>query len=237
MASRTEHERLEQLLRGQAEVLQEVHLILGEENKHDALLRATVMASLKEHAAELRGLDPNRVFQRGTIRALCVRYRLRFLPAGLFKGALPNTAIHAIRELERKATAPITGYMMLAPGARFKLCDSEVDPLLFVPLGDGTYYLVHRWGNDLSPWRAVWNWPLRNVGTLTTTVVLFACVLALLVPTWLISGDPQAGYWGLHRLLMMVWSSLVCASFTVFAWFAFFGQFSTEAWNSRYFNG
>lgn len=236
MAARTEHERLEQLLRGQAELMQEVHLLLGEEQKHDDILRAAVLSSMEERPAVMRGLDPERIFHRETIRALCIRYRLRFLPAGLFKGPLPNTAVHALRALERKSTAPLGGFMVMAPASRFKLCDSEVDPLLFVPLVDGTYYLVHKWGNELSPIRALITWPLRNVASLSVFVLLLAWTLALLVPTNMITQDPEAGFWGTHRLLMMFWSTMVCASFTVFGWFAFFGQFSTEAWNSRYFN-
>lgn len=236
MAAHTEQERLEQLLRGQADLMQEVHLLLGAEQKHDDILRAAVLSSMGECPVSISGADPDRIFHRQNIRALCVRYRLRFLPGGLFKGAVPNTAIHALRTLERKSAAPLTGFMLMAPASRFRLCDSEVDPLLFVPLGNDRYYLVHKWGSDLSPMRALFNWPLRNVATLSTTVVVLACLLALLIPTALVTDVADATYWGAHRVFAMVWSIAVSASFTVFGWFAFFGQFSADAWNSRYFN-
>jgi hypothetical protein len=236
MAAKTERERLERLLLGQENLMVEVHLLLADEQKQDDLLRAMVLSSTDQKPTRIRAMDPERIFHRDTIQRLCVRYRLRFLPGGLFKGAVPNQAIHALRALERKADAPITSFMVMAPSSRFKLCDSEVDPLLFVPLGGDRYYLVHKWGNDLARLRSVLNWPLRNVFTLSATVVLFAWVVALLVPTALLNSAPEAGYWGTHRLLMMFWSTMVCASFTVFGWFAFFGQFSAEAWNSRYFN-
>ncbi|MBX2973384.1 MAG: hypothetical protein KF797_09790 [Flavobacteriales bacterium] len=236
MAAHTERERLERLLRGQADLLQEVHLLLGAEQKHDDILRASVLGSMGERPVHITGADPDRIYHRDSIRALCIRYRLRFLPGGLFKGTLPNTAIHALRALERKSPAPLTGFMVMAPASRFKLCDSEVDPLLFVALGNDRYYLVHKWGRDLSPMRAVLNWPLRNVASLSATVLVLACVLALLIPTALVTSLPDAAYWGAHRVFAMVWSAAVCASFTVFGWFAFFGQFSAEAWNSRYFN-
>lgn len=236
MAAHTERERLERLLRGQADLLQEVHLLLGAEQKHDDILRASVLGSIDERPVCILGADPDRIFHRDSIRTLCIRYRLRFLPGGLFKGPLPNTAVHALRALERKATGPLTGFMVMAPSSRFKLCDSEVDPLLFMPLGDDRYYLVHKWGNDLSPVRSVANWPLRNIFTLAASVLVLAVVLALLIPTGSISNAPDAAYWGSHRVFTMFWSIMVCASFTVFGWFAFFGQFSAEAWNSRYFN-
>ena len=236
MAAHTERERLEHLLRGQADLLQEVHLLLGEEQKHDDILQASVLSSMDERPVRIIGADPDRIFHRDTIRDLCVRYRLRFLPGGLFKGPLPNTAIHALRGLERKSSSPLTGFMFMAPAERFRLCDSEVDPLLFVPLGEDRFYLVHKWGTDLSPARAIANWPFRNVVTLSATILVLALVFALAVPTLYLTAEPGATYWGSHRVFAMFWSTMVFASFTVFGWFAFFGQFSAEAWNSRYFN-
>ncbi len=236
MAAHTERERLERLLRGQAELMQEVHLLLGAEQKHDDILRAAVLSSTAEKPMELPWPDPDRVYHRDTIRSLCVRYRLRFLPGGLFKGAIPNPAIRALRDLERRAEGPLSGFMVMAPAGRFKLCDSEVDPLLFVALGNNLYYLVHKWGNDLSWSRQLVNWPVRNVFTLAITVLAVGLVLGLLLPTALVTSAPDATYWGGHRILAMAWSTMICASFTVFGWFAFFGQFSSEAWNSRYFN-
>ena len=32
----------------------------------------------------------------------------------------------------------------------FRLKNTD-DPLLFVPLGNSYFYLVHKWGNDLHP--------------------------------------------------------------------------------------
>jgi hypothetical protein len=126
--------------------------------------------------------------------------------------------------------------MIMAPAGRFKLCDSEVDPLLFIPLGNDHYYLVHKWGTELSWFRRILNWPLRTPVHLATLVVLVAGLLTLLFPTAWLNGTPEASFWSAQRLLLLFWTSAVCASFTVFGWFAFFGQFSTEAWNSRYFN-
>lgn len=236
MATSTERDRLERLLLGQEHVMEEVHLLLAEEQKQDDLLRAVVLSSMDQKPVHLRGMDPDRIYHRRTIREICVRYRLRFLPGALFKGPVPNQAVHALRALERKSEAPLTSFMVMAPATRFKLSDSEVDPLLFVPLGKDMYYLVHKWGTDLSATRRFAYWPLRTPINLAISVVVLASLLALLVPTQLVTLDPAATFWGSHRILIMFWSIMVCASFTVFGWFAFFGQFSAEAWNSRYFN-
>jgi hypothetical protein len=236
MSTYTERQRIERLLLGQENVMEEVHLLLQEEQKQDDLIRAMVLSAMEERHVRIRGMDPERVFHRDSIRTMCIRYRLRFLPGGLFKGEIPNTAVQAIRSLERKVDGPLRSFLVLAPPSRFKLCDNEVDPLLFVPMGEGRYYLVHKWGKDLSWSRAMLNWPLRTPIHLMALVVLVAAVVALLVPTHLLNNAPDAMYWSVQRSLFLVWSTLVLASFTVFGWFAFFGQFSTEAWNSRYFN-
>ncbi len=236
MAQRTPQEDLEQLLLGQHRLMDEVHLLLAEEDKHDAILRAVVLGSRKEHPARIRQPEPGRVFHERTIRAMCIKYRLRFLDAGLFKGELPLQAIHAIRHLERRAAGPLHSFKIMAPAERFKLCDSEVDPLLFVPLGEGRYYLVSKWGSDLKWYRALLGWPMRSPVQLGAVVLALAIVISLFIPNALITTDPQAGFWGVHRILFLFWSTMVLTSFTVFGWFAFFGQFSTQAWNSRFFN-
>ncbi len=231
MATSTERDRLEHLLRGQQALMDEVHQWLEEEQKHDDILRAVVLSSRKERPIHIEGIDPQRIFSTDSIRSMCIKYRLRFLDAGLFKGEIPLQALHSIRQLEQKASEPITSFKIMAPASRFKLCDSEVDPLLFVPVGADRYYLVHKWGNDLSPWRMVTGWPSRAPLNLIVTVTLFAALIALLMPGQLL------GAWGVHRFLFLVWCTMVCYSFTVFGWFAFFGQFSTHSWNSRFFNG
>lgn len=236
MASNMEQERLEQVLQGQLAVMEEVHLLLADEEKHDAILRATVLGSKGTRVARPVQLDPHRIYHLDTIRRSCIKYRLRFLDAGLFKGEIPSQAVHAIRQLERNSDAPLLGFKVMAPASRFRLCDSEIDPLLFVPLGGDRFYLVHKWGNDLDPFRVLMGWPVRSPIHLGLVVLFLAALITALIPTELLSTDPTAGYWGVHRVLFFFWSAMVCASFTVFGWFAFFGQFSTDAWNSRHFN-
>lgn len=230
MSTYTDSERLARILRGQQAFMDEVHMLLAEEQKQDEIIRAVVLSSRKERSSCIPDPDPAHVFHVSAIRSQCIRYRLRFLDAGLFKGELPLQAVAAIRSLERRTCTPITSFKIMAPAERFRLCDSEVDPLLFVPMGDDRYYLVHKWGRDLTWSRSLFGWPFRSPVQLAATVVLFALLLTLAIP-----GD-QLQQWGVQRPLLLLWNVMVMGSFTVFGWFAFFGQFSTHAWNSRYFN-
>jgi hypothetical protein len=233
---RAEQERIERILRGQDSLMQEVHGILEQEQKTDDILRAKVRSASPSRTNLIAPMDPSRVFHVDTLKAACIKYRLRFLDASLFKGDLPPQAVLALRGTERLAAAPLQGFKMLAPASRFKLCDSNADPLLFVPVGDDRYYLVHRWGNDMAPWRAWTAWPFRSAFHLGVMVLACSLVLSLFIPNSVITSDPSATWMGAHRVLFLFWSTMVCISFTVFGWLAFFGSFSRDNWNSRHFN-
>lgn len=234
--SHTKEDELASLLRGQGGIMQEVYSILEKEEKKDDLARAAIHSSLKPRENRIRGLDPSRLFDVEDIRGNCVRYRLRFLPAGRFKGVIPREAVYAIRQLEARAEAPLGGFMIMAPAKRFQLCDCDADPLLFAPVGNGKHYLVHQWGRELHPWRAAWGWPVRSWLHLVITVLAFSALLSAFVPTGWLSADPDAPWWGLHRFGAFFCTTMFLCAATAFSWFAFFGQFSKDAWDSKTFN-
>jgi hypothetical protein len=148
---REDRERLERILLGQEALVNEVRTWLEEEDTADAVVEAAIRSSGDDRMNALHGLSPARIFGRRAIRDLCVRYRLRFLPSALYKGEIPRQAIAAVRALESGTGQVLRGYHILAPARRFRLCDADADPLLFVRIGADRYYLIHRWGSDLSP--------------------------------------------------------------------------------------
>lgn len=233
---RANDERLRQLLLGQQQVLQEVQDVLDAEQKKDDVLSAIVLSSKGDHINHIQRLDPDRVFSEDSIRRLCVTYRLRFLDAGRFKGPLPPRALYELRRLELRSSVPLKGFKVMAPASRFRLCDGDADPFLFVPVGPKHYYLVHRWGNPLSSLRAIAAWPWRGAAELAVSVFMLALAAACLLPNRMIGADAAQEWWGAHRWLALLWTTMVLASITVFAWFAFFGKFSRQAWNDHRFN-
>lgn len=233
---RANDERLRQLLLGQQQVLQEVKEVLDAEQKKDDVLSAVVLSSIGDHINRIERLDPDRIFNEEAIRHMCVNYRLRFLDAGRFKGPLPPRALYELRRLELRSAAPLKGFKVMAPASRFKLCDSNADPFLFVAVGPKHYYLVHRWGTHVSPWRSLMAWPWRGPVEMSVSVLLLAMVAAAVLPNRIIGADPDMSWWGPHRVLALLWTSMVFASFTVFGWFAFFGKFSRQAWRDHRFN-
>ena len=229
-------ERLARLLRGQESLMQDVYSILEEEQKKDDILLAVVRTSRIHRENQLTGMDPARVFEMEDIRRTCIRYRLRFLPSGNFKAEIPLQAMLALRHTESMAAAPLVGFKIMAPSRLFELEDCDADPILFVPVGGGRYYLVHQWGHEIGPVRALLTWPVRGPWHLLATVLVLAGTVAALIPTSLIAVDASAGWWGAHRFFVFFWAIMTACAATAFGWLAFFGQFSNEAWDSKHFN-
>lgn len=223
-------------LRGSTAFLEAVKGILEEEQKTDDVLRAMVLSSRGDRPNSIRGLDLDRVHQEDAIRNVCIKYRLRFLESSLFKGSIPLQAVHELRQLEARASAPLAGFRIMAPSSHFRLCDAEGDPLLFVPLGNGLYYLVHQWGGDLSWHRSLINWPVRTAYHLAATVLFIAMIIAAVAPVGFVNAPGTSGYWTGGRMLFLFRTAMVLMGFTAFGWMAFFGKFSADAWKSKHFN-
>lgn len=162
--------------------------------------------AVKAKQSKWAHLPQERIFNRDAIRAVCLRYNLRFLSTEHYTGSLdaelpekvaelralnggvlpgepaPKTKrddwpypdldmmikhpqlhaqylqataqyMHASMMLDAFGGTPRAKFCIAAPATSFELQDRPIDPLLFCELGDGQFYLVHKWGNDLSVWR------------------------------------------------------------------------------------
>ena len=219
------------------ELLVEAHDILLQEAKREAGVRTRLeLASGSKYINEGR-LDPGRVFDRETIKQVAIRYRLRFLDAKYFKNTYPRETVLGIKQLEDGLGHELTDFKILAPPEAFDLCDADADPLLFVPVGKNRFYLVHKWGNDFTIFRRLAYWPLRKPMNLLMVLFSIALLTTCLVPNALLSSNPNAHFFGIHRILFFLWTSCLIASISIYSWFAFFGQFSDQAWNDHRFNG
>lgn len=117
------------------------------------------------------GFNLDKVFHISQIEKLCDRYYLRFLPSALFKGSIDPSLPDKIATFEAtynvqcksvvKDISRFRNWMdieaekgnntfIAAPASSFKLEERPKDPLLFYKINDEYYYLIHKWGNDLS---------------------------------------------------------------------------------------
>lgn len=176
-------------------------------------------------------LDTKKIYHLSQIKTICIEYRLRFLDSKYFKGEIPGEAISKIKQLEKAHGIEIKGFKIIAPSKLFKLADKN-DPLLFVPIGNDYFYLIHKWGNDLHPFRRALMWPFKNIINLTLLVLAASYLVTLLVPNGLFSkSSSNAEFWIIYFFMFKSIAAVV-----IFYGFALGKNFNTAIWNSKYFN-
>ena len=174
-------------------------------------------------------LDANKIYSINTIKRVCIDYRLRFLDIKYFKNKLPNEVYQKINNLEKIHNTKVGDFKIMAPSALFRLEKTD-DPLLFVPLGNNYYYLVHKWGNDLHPFRKLSMWPFKNIWNLLFAILLFSFLVTEITPLTLFTKSPNtSSYW---MLLFFMFKAI--ASVVLYFGFALGKNFNPAIWNNKY---
>lgn len=190
--------------------------------------------SPNQHIPEADKLNPNQIFDLSDIKKLCIKYRLRFLPTKYFNAPFPSEAINAVKKLEKEINAEISNFMIVAPSKLFKLEDANSDPLLFIPLQDNKFYLVHQWGNDLSWHRRLLAWPLKSFAKLAATLGVFSIATTIILPGHILSASEH--FFSFERMFFFIWCSLTLSALVSYLWFTLNLKFSEDAWNCKNFN-
>jgi hypothetical protein len=186
---------------------------------------------VKPNQFDFDQLDTSRIYHLDHIQKICIDYRLRFLDLKYFKPELPEEASEQISQIEQEHLTKLEGLKIVAPSRLFKLADKD-DPLLFAPMGNQYYYLVHKWGDDLHPLRKILVWPFRNIVNLMLLIVLVSCLLTAMVPNGLFSKNGSASeFW---IIFFFVFKSV--AAIVIYYGFAMGKNFNPAIWNSKYFN-
>ncbi|HMB64546.1 MAG TPA: hypothetical protein VKN36_15810 [Eudoraea sp.] len=214
-------------------LLDNVYAFLREDADKEERIKKTISGDRKkkQNAFNTDLLEISNIYHLEHIRKICIVYRLRFLDTRYFKGEIPQEAISRIKKLERNHKTELQGYKIIAPSRLFKLKDKD-DPLLFVPIGNDYFYLIHKWGNDLHPLRKLLVWPFRNIVNLTLLVVLISYLVTLLIPDGLFSKtNSTAEFWIIFFFMFKCIASVV-----IFYGFALGKNFNPAIWRSRFFN-
>lgn len=176
-------------------------------------------------------LEADRIFHLQDIKKLCITYRLRFLDSGYFKGTFPEEAISKIRCLEQDHKTTLNNFKIVAPAKLLKLENAD-DPLLFAPMGNEYYYLIHKWGNDLHPLRKALMWPYKCFENLVFTIFLLSIFLTAITPIHLFSQTTKTQ----EYLLLFLFMFKAVGGIVLFYGFAKGKNFNTAIWNSNYYN-
>ena len=181
----------------------------------------------KNNQLKFDKMESKNIFHKDTIKKICVRYRLRFLDSNLFKGEYPKNITRIITDLESKHDTSLSNFKIVAPSKLFKI-KSPDDPILFVPIGNDYFYLVHKWGKEFNKLRKLMVLPFKNIDNLTIFSILvsifFALVGKLVMPS-LTSSE-------VFILFLFLVKGFIFIFFYMF--FLTRRNFSESNWNSKY---
>lgn len=211
-------------------LLKEVLEILNENEEHRNLIKSSLSeeCSTTHNSFKLDLLETDKIFHVNQIKKICINYRLRFLDSNLFKNEIPEEAITIINSLEKKHNITLRGYKIIAPSKAFNLKIYD-DPLLFVPIGNEYYYLIHKWGNDLSTFRKVKYLPIKNIVNFIVFSVLLSAIGTYLTPETNLSKSVE---FAKIIIFIFMFKSIVV---TIAYYFFMMGKnFNSEIWNKPF---
>lgn len=214
------------------QLLNEIYEFLAHED--DVEKRIVLNFQIKDTVAAFNGfnidlLETAGIYHIRHIKRIAIDYRLRFLDSHYFKGEIPAEAVAKIKKMEQDHGLEIKGFKILAPSKLFKLEDRD-DPILFAPIGNGYYYLIHKWGRDLHPLRKLLMWPFKSLVNLISVLIAVSFLVTLLVPDGLFSkAGSNFQFWVIFFFMFKC-----IASIAIFYGFALGKNFNPAIWNCKY---
>lgn|SRR5690606_5854228 len=215
------------------DLMKEIEEILSDNEETRAAIhqKLTEGSGYDSNDFNLENLDSENIYHITDIQKICVDYRLRFLDSQFFKGDFPEEAITKIRILEKEHHTTLSGFKIMAPAKLLKLENAD-DPLLFAPIGNDYFYLIHKWGHDLHPLRKLMMWPFRNVENIAVTIGLVSLLLTLAFPIRWFTPEPGVGEY--FFLFLFIFKSV--AGLTVLYGGSKGKNFNNVIWRSKYYN-
>lgn len=185
---------------------------------------------IEETKKKLGKFKQNRIFHANDIKNLCCIYGLRFLQVGSFNGQLDEELPLKIEEFEKTYSTRISprDCYIAAPKNSFKLGERPKDPLFFCRIHGDYYYLIHKWGKDISVLRWFANFPLRSNSYFITAMSILAFVASFSF-IWISTNE------GLKTILfvsMFATFVTIIASVLIIAGFEF--KSNEDKWDSHY---
>ncbi len=213
--------------------LNEVKAFLASDDKiRDSInIKIKSSSSTKLNNFNFELLETDKIYHVKQIKEICIDYRLRFLDSSYFKNDIPEEAISKIKYLEKNHNLDIKGFKIMAPSKLFQLKNYD-DPLLFAPIGNDYYYLIHKWGNDVNPFRKIAVRPFRDFSSLLIFLFLISAFIALITPGNLFGA-------GNEDIFKVVCCLFIFKSLSAVAlYFSFWKgkNFNEAIWNSTFYN-
>lgn len=203
------------------------------------------LIDIKGEALELSKLDEKygQVYTEDEIKAICIKYALRFRKSEDYKGHVDIQLTAKIREFAKSIDKTIPelnlGFNMfiMAPYHAFNLEDAPPkprprDPIAFYKVAEGKYRLIHQWGKDLSIFRQLIGWKYANG---INYILFYAYFLIAFIFSLVALFGPTPGVWDIIGFgAMSIVISLGWAMFRIPDKGSTRGlRFSNDTWNSK----
>lgn len=214
----------------QVDILSAVEQVL----KENEGIRLEIKNNLKEKSSTITNkfefdlLDTDKIYHLQQIKSICVNNRLRFLNSSLFKSNIPEEAISKIHNLEKLHKTKLQGFKIVAPSKTFELKNYD-DPLLFAPMGNDYFYLIHQWGSDLKWYRKLMFLPIKNIISFIVSCLVASALFTIVLPVNNLSKSiPLAPV----IVFLFMFKSISC---TIGYYFFMMGKnFNSEIWNREF---
>ncbi|WP_044398571.1 hypothetical protein [Lacinutrix sp. Hel_I_90] len=212
-------------------ILKQVEAVFALENEKNSKIESELLFgnTTKANTFTFDLLASGNIYHIDTIKTICIDYRLRFLDTKYFKNDFPQEAISKIKTLEKTHETTLQGFKIMAPSKLFKLKNPD-DPLLFAPIGNGYYYLIHKWGHDLHPLRKWLIWPFKNFETLILTAVIVSFVITYIFNASMLIDSMD----GSKFLILFLFMFKSVIGVIIFYAFSQGKNFNSAIWNSKY---
>ena len=213
-------------------ILEEIKVIFSENEKARTQIVEHLKKKSKTKTNQLQFdlMETDKIFHIQQIRTVCIDYRLRFLDSHLFKNSIPDEAVSKIRMIEKNHDTTLEGFKIMAPSKAFHLLNYD-DPLLFVPIGNNYYYLVHQWGKEINFSRKLLVLPIKNLWNFILTSIVVSLLITLAIPENNLSKSvPLAPL----IIFLFVFKSII--GIFLYYFFMLGKNFNSEIWKRKYYN-
>ncbi len=180
-------------------------------------------------------LDEDKIYSIQQIERVCINYRLRFLDSRHFKGEIPPEAIFKVKELKKVHQLEQVDLCLIAPSKKFKLEDCDDDPLLFGRINENEYFLIYKWGKDLSWFRKALFYPIRSLETLVISLIALSFVTGMATPIEWIATDPLAYDNPYIRIAWILKLMVIFCAITALLLGSFHKSLSSSQWQDNLF--
>lgn len=215
------------------DILDEIKSILMDNESSREEIRQGIKekSSTKSNDFNIDLMETDNIFHLEQIRKICIDYRLRFLDSHLFKNDIPEEAITKISHLEKNHHFKLEGFKIVAPSKLFHLKNYD-DPLLFVPIGNNYFYLIHKWGNDLNPFRKTLMRPFKTMENFMLLILAISLLFAAIVPLNALGKVNE----NVLRLVSFLFIFKSLAGIAIYYCFWKGKNFNEDIWRSEYYN-